>query len=370
MSTAHHYTDVLIVGGGPAGASTTLSLLNYSNLKVTIVEQSDFSRTRVGEHVSASIFNLLDYMKIKKADFEPDSFIPVYATKAYWGSNQANSTHSIFTTEDSTYQLDREKFDLKLIEVASERGASIFPRSKCIEFKQLEDKTWQVLVNHPEQGKFTICAKYLVDASGRTGNVCRQVGAPSQKYDSLMGIGLFFERNKESLPFEQTMEAAENGWWYAACLPDNKMVITFFTDADIISQHEIHTLNAWKEILQKTHHIKQFLQGVIALSEKPWVRNAQTQISNSTQIDRFIAIGDAAVSFDPISSMGIGFSISSACHAATHIRKELANESPANEIFQQDILRNFSQYLQLRKQFYQQEKRWASSLFWKRRREV
>ena len=75
-------TDVLIVGGGPGGASAALSLLNNSNYSVTIIEQSDFNTTRVGEHVSSSIFDLIDYLKLSKSDFRQDSFIPAYASKA------------------------------------------------------------------------------------------------------------------------------------------------------------------------------------------------------------------------------------------------------------------------------------------------
>lgn len=361
-------TDVLIVGGGPAGASAALSLLNYSQHSVTLIEQSDFNRIRVGEHVSASIFDLIEYLKIEKSEFEANSFIPVYGNTTYWGSDQPNTTNSIFTTEESRFQLDREKFDFKLIEEASKRGAIIFPRSKCIEYKQLEDKNWEVLVKHPEKGNFTIHTQYLVDATGRTSNVCRQVDVTSKKYDTLMGVGTFLHHEKKTLQFEQTLEAVELGWWYSAILPDNTIVVTFFTDADIISEYNLNQIDSWNKMLQKTKYIKRFLEDTTSFSDKLWVRNAQTQISNSSSVDRFIAIGDASASFDPISSMGIGFSISSACHAAKHIQNELSQDMTTTDVFQQDIEKNFNQYLELRKMFYQQEKRWTSSIFWKRRK--
>ena len=367
MSIPTKHTDVLIIGAGPGGASMALSLLNYSNYSVALVEQTDFNQTRVGEHVSASIFDLISYLKINKSDFEDQSFIAVHATKTYWGSKQPNITNSIFTTDEATFQLDREKFDLKLIEVASDRGATIYPRSKCTQYKQLEDKTWEVNVNHQTQGQFTISANYLVDASGRTGNVCRQVGVPSKKYDSLMGVGLFLERDKNTSGFEQTIETTQWGWWYTACLPANKVIATFFTDADIISKNKLHRIENWSKHLQSSHYIKELLSGSRSSTKELWVRNAQTQISDTTNLDRFLAIGDAAVSFDPLSSMGIGFSISSAFHAAKHIENELGQKRFTKAIFQQDIIRTFDQYLHLRKRYYQEEKRWANSTFWKRR---
>ncbi len=367
MSKSTLQTDVLIVGGGPSGASAALSLLNYSGLTVTLIEQSDFSTTRVGEHVSASIFDLIDYLKLDKNDFEKNSFISDYASKAYWGSDQVSTINTIFTTEEATFQLDREKFDFKLIQTAAERGATIYPRTKCLEYEQLLDKSWHVSLSHPIEGKFDIHANYLVDASGRSANVCRKVGGTSQKYDSLMGVGLFLELNETTQKFEKILESVALGWWYAACLPDNKMVITFFSDADIISENKLHQIRHWKQLLQSSNRIKELLQEHTPIPDKLWIRNAQTQISTTNMLDRFIAIGDAAASFDPISSMGIGFSISSAIYASKHITQELKEGVSTTNVYQEDLLRNFEQYHQIKTKYYKEEKRWPTSPFWSRR---
>ena len=368
MSDSFLDTDVLIVGGGPAGASTALSLLNHSAHRVALVEHSDFNTLRVGEHVSSSIFGLIHYLGIEESEFDQGSFIPVYANTSYWGSGHANTTNAIFTTENSTFQLDRDKLDYKLIEVAAERGAIVFPRTKCIQFEQLEDKSWEVLVKHPAKGKFIIKAKYLVDATGRKGSISRQIGLTSKKYDSLMGVGAFLGHHRKTAHFEHFLETSELGWWYAAFIPNNRVVLTFFTDADIVSQQKLHQAERWNDLIQQTNHIKQLVKGTKPLLEKPWIRDAHSQLTDPSSIERFIAVGDAAVSFDPISSMGIGFSISSACHAARHIRQELFQEdSRTSTTFQRDIEKNYANYLQLRQRVYSQERRWLLSPFWQRR---
>ncbi|GAB5400316.1 MAG: NAD(P)/FAD-dependent oxidoreductase [Aureisphaera sp.] len=370
MSYTAYNTDVLVIGGGPAGTALALSLLNYSKCTVTIVEQSDFSRERIGEHVSPSLFNILDYLKMDKSDFEEGCFLPAYGTIAYWGNEYPSRIHSIFTAENSTFQLDRQKFDFKLIEQVVERGGSVFPRTKCLDFIKKENTEWCANLKHAERGSFKVKAKYLVDATGRNAMVCRRLGITIHKMDSLVGVGVFLKPNEETpLSQEQILETTELGWWYKAVLPNGTITACFFTDADIVSKYGIDKKENWTALVAQSKFLKNELKGATALSLKPWVRNAATQLTDTSGHDNFIAIGDAASSFDPISSMGIGFAMTSAIHAAKLIKHQLLNDIKNRDSleFQQDIVKNFKNYLKLRSEFYAKEIRWKPSLFWERR---
>jgi flavin-dependent dehydrogenase len=362
-------TDVLIVGGGPAGAAAAISLLNYNNdISVTVIEQSDLANRRVGEHVSAGIFGLLNYLNLGQADFGQDCFVPTYGNTSYWGTDQPILRDSIFTTEAASFQLDREQFDLTLLKIVSERGGNVFPRAKCTQFIQLAEGPWQISLRHPVSGTFVITAKFLIDASGRQAYVCRQIGVSTRKEDQLMGVGAFLQFDKgRVLQQDVLLETVENGWWYSAALSPDSMTIVFFSDADIISKNEFHKVDVWYKLLQETRQMKQFVKGSYA-DEPMWVRSAHSQISNAADRVNFLAIGDAAASFDPISSMGIGFAITSACHAAAIVKSELTTHDPKRiAAYQIDVERNFENYHTLRRKIYQQERRWPLSDFWMRR---
>lgn len=360
-------TDVLIVGGGPAGLSAALSLLNTPGTDVVLVEQSELDHPRIGEHVSGSIFKFTEFLKLGAADFEPGCFSPTYGNISYWGSDQPISRESIFTPAGPGYQLDREKFDTALMRKVAERGGVVFPRTRCLEFQQDDSHHWEVVARHATRGSMMIKARFLVDATGRQAHVCRQIGVLRGKIDSLMGVGAFLRPSRIEMR-DQLLETAPLGWWYSSVLPDDSVAVIFFSDADMISKNKLNTDRGWIDLLNQTRHIKYRL-GELKGGSPVWVRNAFSQISDATGFQNFLAIGDAAVAFDPISSMGIGFALSSGCQAAVMISNELAGVAfLGTSVYQRDLSQNFSNYLSRRKTYYSQEKRWGDSDFWRRRR--
>lgn len=353
-------TDVLIIGGGPAGASAAITILKYSKLSVSIVEVSNLEVVRVGEQVSKSIFDFLDFLGLEKSDFGDDCFLPGYISNAAWGSSKISSRHSIHSTEVDSYQLNRDIFDLVMLSKAQENGASIFLETKCISFNKNTDN-WEIETNNKDFGTIVITSKYLIDASGRQCHVGRQLGAKIFKADELVAVGAFLEFNKDKpLEHEIFLESVEDGWWYYALLPNNKILVTLFTDAKIIKEKRLSSIKNWSNALQNTVHMKHKVSGTISY-EKLWVRNAFSHITDFSMIPDFIAIGDAAVSFDPISSMGIGFAISSACNGALAI---IDGSKERIAIYQSDLHNIYHHYLDTRAQYYQQEVRWLNSTFW------
>ncbi len=366
---AYHFeTDVLIVGGGPAGASTALSLLKYSDLKVMIVEQSDLDTLRVGEQVSPAIFDLLAYVDIHRTDFETNSFIYGYNHVAAWGSANLSSRHSISSTVEDSIQLDRKAFDLLLLERAGQRGASILPRTRCIDFKQTKEGDWTIELKHKTKGDILVKANFLVDATGRQNAVSRNLGLKPLKSDELVAIGAFVTFEKGKTPAQEVLlETVEEGWWYCATLPNDKIGLTLFTDAGIAKEKQLQKTHQFNQLLLNTRYIKNKVkQG--AAYQSPWVRNAFSKLVDITPVKNYIAVGDAIASFDPISSMGIGFALSSACHASkTIIDFENSKDNTYRLDYQHNIDAIYKDYQQTKNQFYTTEQRWKESEFWQQR---
>jgi flavin-dependent dehydrogenase len=359
-------TDVLIVGGGPSGAAAALGLLAYSPASVVVVERSAFDTCRTGEQVNASLFDLLAYLKIEKSQFADGSFVQSYTSLAAWGSEQLAARYSIFSTSEESYQLNREEFDLLLLREAVERGATVLPRTKCMQFRQLANGHWEAWLNHAQRGDLCVKARFLVDATGRQCNVARQLGLVPVRHDQLAAVGAFLHF-EEALVLQQRMvlETVAEGWWYCSTLPSQRMTATLFTDADIVKKQQLHKPRNWAALLAGTKHIRTAVRR--AAHGEVWVRNAFSQVSDSTARANFIAVGDAAAAFDPIASMGIGFALSSGCHAARAIGQAQAGDPTAVATYQRDVEGIFKNYLETKAQFYNKERRWQNAVFWERR---
>lgn len=361
------HTDIFITGGGPAGTAAALCLLGHTTRKVVVAEASAYSNIRVGEHVDASIFQLLEYLGIPRHAFDDTGIQEGYNSEAAWGSDRLVARHSIYTTEGRSYQLDRHLFDPFLAAQVAERGGQLFPRTRALQYQQNADGHWTILLQHETKGQFEVHAKFLIDATGRQAQVCRHLGIPGKRYDQLTGIGAYLRSDVKHMPEQKILlETTPEGWWYYATMPGDRLVATFFTDSDLVKKNQWQLPGHWNRLLASTKHLLPLTRGCHAYG-KPWVKNAFSQMTDTTAIKNFLAAGDAALSFDPISSMGIGFAISSACHAALAADLQLQHDGAGIVSYHKDLQQHFQNYLRIRASFYNREQRWREAPFWERR---
>src|SRR5579863_8852913 len=82
---------------------------------------------------------------------------------------------------------------------------------------------------------------------------------------------------------------------------------------------------------------------------------------------RWIAAGDAAQAFDPLSSQGIITAIIGGNNAAAALIANHAAEPCALEKLQADLDAGYAAYLGERQTYYRAEQRWEERPFWRRR---
>src|SRR4029077_19411527 len=83
--------------------------------------------------------------------------------------------------------------------------------------------------------------------------------------------------------------------------------------------------------------------------------------------DGWVAVGDAASAFDPLSGSGVRKALVEAERAARAIRERLKGSSNALPEYAAAVAGSFEWQLRKRNQYYSLERRWPDSTFWSKR---
>jgi 2-polyprenyl-6-methoxyphenol hydroxylase-like FAD-dependent oxidoreductase len=233
--------------------------------------------------------------------------------------------------------------------------------------EQDDGETWRIEAVHDNRRR-QFRANFLVDATGRAASLARKTGARRIACDDLIGIVGFLDPSSEAkCPAPDTLvEAVENGWWYSAALPDMRLVLAYMTDADLCRRDRHHLTGDWMQGLETAGHTRSRIKSY-ALPSRLRIFAANSSRLNKTAGKNWLAVGDAAMAFDPLSSQGVYKAIESGLGGAQVIREQKEIGNLAVHEFEAGVERSFNQYLLARAAFYASERRGPNSPFWRRR---
>jgi flavin-dependent dehydrogenase len=253
-----------------------------------------------------------------------------------------------------------------LAEAAEKEGAVLYRAARLTSLEKGSKGTWKLEINQ-EPGSKKIHAKFLVDASGRPSMASRRQGAKRISWDHLVGIvGFFSPASASKIGNTHTLvEAVEDGWWYSAVLPDLRTIVAYMTDADLFS-HVSKTSAHFVSRVKKAPHTQSRVESC-RLTSGPRVYAANSCRMNTIASGNWLATGEAAIAFDPLSGQGIVKAIESGIHAAHAIRAYWSNDSRAMNRYAAAVGEDFRRDLVARHAYYSREMRWSRSPFWTRR---
>lgn len=363
--------DVVILGGGPAGTASALSLRRHApSLSVALVEQSSYDAPRVGETLPPTVQTVLEQLGVWET-FVSEGHVAAYGTCSAWGSDELFDNEFIYHPAGRGWHLDRRRFDRMLAREAQKRGVTFYSGYKFTDSSH-NNRASQLLILKGEQGSETVVeASFVIDATGRRAFFAVQRGVRKVLLDRLLGVSVTFG-TRDAEPFTDTytlVEAWEDGWWYSALLPDDRVIIFCMSDADIVKRRGLNASDVWLGLLGQTRHTRERVRHATLLGA-PSAHAAHTHRLERVTGDGWLAVGDAATTFDPLSSQGILKSLRSGILASYAVTDYFKGSALGLEKYEALMTREFNDYLLARADFYRRERRWEDSPFWKRRRQL
>lgn len=168
MKMNDHY-DVLIIGGGPAGAASS-ALLAAQGHRVLVLEREKFPRYHIGESLLPFTFQPLVRLGLIH-QMRKSAFVKKYSVQFVSPSGKASQPFYFYNRYDQdvaqTWQVLRSEFDLLLLNNAREKGAAVLEETTVTEFLRDGDRVVGVRTRDAHGKQVDYHAPITLDCSGR-----------------------------------------------------------------------------------------------------------------------------------------------------------------------------------------------------------
>lgn len=321
-------TQVVIVGGGPGGAASSV-FLSEKGIQSVVIEKESFPRFHIGESMTGECGNMVRRLGLEDAlHVVPKTIkhgVSVYGQggiNAFW-IPVMRRTETGELEKAETWQVRRGEFDQLLLDKAKDSGATIV-RGKALKVITNDENVPCGVTVRQEDGELVdIMADIVLDASGAA-TFLSTAGITSEKergnYDRQIAIyshvkGAVRDEQDNTLIFYRK----KNHWAWFIPLDEETVSIGVVTPSSYYrSSNEDMRDYYLREMHKINPQLSQRVPDVNLVEEVRATSNYSYHIRNFTG-KGFLCVGDSHRFIDPIFSFGLHFALTEAKFAADAI---------------------------------------------------
>jgi flavin-dependent dehydrogenase len=359
--------DLTVVGAGPAGVASAV-VARQAGLRVCLVDGETEGALKAGESLPGAALRTLRRLGIPhlKDLLEPDEYKPCAANVAAWGTDEWTFKDALSNPEGGGFHLLRHRFDARLRDHAASMGVEVLPgRVTQVNGEARKEPPWELLVSGTDGQTAVLRSRFLVDATGRAASLGRRLGVTRRRISEQLAVAAWFRHPEGDVDDTTRIRSVEDGWWYTARLPRGLRVVAY------------HGLpgDVARLVREPALFVSRFRgAGLLScppeeprLVSPPKSMDAGILLADRAGGEGWLSVGDAALSFDPLSSQGMLFALYSGIRGGEAATQALARPETAGALlldYQRRVASVFDANQRARRLFYESERRYPRSPYW------
>jgi FAD-dependent halogenase len=376
VTPRHQSYDVVVIGGGPAGA-TASTLLAQAGRRVLVLEREHFPRYHIGESLLSATLPILQHTGVLPA-VEAAGFINKPGGTFIWGSSA--EPWSFWFREDPggythAFHVLRSEFDAILLRHAARTGAEV-REGAAVEHVEGEGP-FHVRARGDDGATLEVEAAHVVDASGQSALLGRRerLREFNPFFKNLALWSYFADAARLEAPLRDNILSAAfpEGWCWYIPLHDGTISVGAVVDAARWRERaKPATLDAtYAELIAGCAPVARMLAGARQTAPVRVIRD-YSYSSKRFYTGAALLAGDAACFIDPVFSTGVHLACLSGLLAADCLEEVLAGRRSVAVAFPayDTAYRNaFERYRRFVTYFYNHHSA-TDSYFWQARKLV
>ncbi|MBM3852284.1 MAG: NAD(P)/FAD-dependent oxidoreductase [Verrucomicrobia bacterium] len=334
MTTATH-RDVLVVGGGPAGA-TAGALLAAKGRAVLILEKEKFPRYHIGESLMPYCYFTFERLGVLEK-IRAMAFVEKHSVQFVGRDGRVSTPFYFFQHFDhpaaKTWQVPRADFDRMLLDHAREAGATVREETEVTGLlRDAGGAVTGVLARASDGSTAEYRARVVIDATGRDALFLRKTGTRRRDPQlNKVAIWTYFRGAKRDAGLDEgatTVAYLEGkGWFWHIPLRDDIVSSGVVAERDYLFRDTQDPRAIFAREVRQNPWIEDHLSTGRQFGEY-WVTGEYSYRGEHCAADGLVLVGDAFAFLDPVFSSGVFLALKTGELAADAVDAALARPGP------------------------------------------